>query len=122
MHGHLLCAAGGRRQNPIRADQLRCATGVSMFGLLDYRWPHSRVHSPRREDDREERGHTERDERPDEEERSAGLGDVAADADTLPHHVDDGDDQSEERPEEDDDVPRSPFGEQQRSVQPDDQD
>src|SRR5215468_456843 len=43
-------------------------------------------------------------------------------ADTLPHHVDDGDDQSKERPEEDDNVPRSPFGEQQRSVQPDDQD
>jgi hypothetical protein len=45
----------------------------------------------------------------------------AADADTLPHHVDGGDDQSKERPEEDDDVPRSPFGQHQRSVQPDDQ-
>jgi hypothetical protein len=50
--------------------------------------------SARREDDGEERRHAECDERPDEEEGSAGLGDVPADADTLPHHVDDGDDQS----------------------------
>src|SRR5215469_13913201 len=45
----LFVLRGGRRQNPIRADQLRRATGLSMFGLLDYRWPHSRVHSPRAE-------------------------------------------------------------------------
>jgi len=78
--------------------------------------------SAHREDDGEERGHAERDERPDEEEGSAGIGDVAADADTLPHHVDDGDAQPKERPEEDDDVPPSPFGEHQRSVQPNDKD
>jgi len=47
--GILFVMRGGRRQNPIRADQLRRATGLSMFGLLDYRWPHSRVHSPRAE-------------------------------------------------------------------------
>jgi hypothetical protein len=41
---------GGRRQNPIRADHLRRATGLSMFGLLDYRgWPGRRLHSPRAE-------------------------------------------------------------------------
>jgi hypothetical protein len=39
-----------------------------------------------------------RDDRPDEEEGSAGLGDFAAD--TLPGHVEDGDDQPKERPEE----------------------
>jgi hypothetical protein len=39
-----------RRQNPIRADHLRRATGLSMFGLLDY-WGrrHGRLHSPRAE-------------------------------------------------------------------------
>jgi len=77
MHGHLVCAArrsavadapardgmrvrqyllastGGaaaRRQNPIRADHLRRATGLFMFGLLDYRdWPiaGSTVRAPR---------------------------------------------------------------------------
>ena len=78
--------------------------------------------SARREDDGEERGHAERDERPDEEEASAGIGDAAGDADTLPLHVEDGDGQRKERPEEDDDVPGSPFGEHQRSVQPDDKD
>jgi hypothetical protein len=34
-------------------------------------------------------------------------------------HVDDGDERPKERRDEDDDVPRSPFGEHQRSVQPD---
>ena len=78
--------------------------------------------SARGEDDGEERSHAERDERPDEEEASAGIGDAAGDADTLPLHVDDGDAQQKERPEEDDDVPRSPFGEQQSSVKQDDKD
>src|SRR5271168_1711715 len=76
----------------------------------------------RREDNGEERGHGERDERPDEEEASAGIGDAAGDADTLPLHVDDGDDQQKERPEEDDEVPRSPSGEDQSSVKQDDKD
>ena len=41
---------GGCRQNPIRADHLRRATGLSVFGLLDYRgWPRRRLHSPRTE-------------------------------------------------------------------------
>ncbi len=53
---------------------------------------------------------------------SAGISDPAGDADTLPLHVDDGDGQRKERAEEHDDVPRSPFGEHQRSVQPDDGD
>src|SRR5215471_511340 len=74
----------------------------------------------RREDDGEERGHAERDGRPDEEEGSAGIGDLGAK--TRPLHVEDGNQQPKERPEEDDDVARSPFGEHQRSVQPDGQD
>ena len=37
--GILFVLRGGRRQNPIRPDQLHRATGLSMFGLLDYRWP-----------------------------------------------------------------------------------
>jgi len=41
---------------------------------------------------------------------------------TSPHHVEDGDGQPKERKEEDDDVPGSPFGEHQRSVQPNDKD
>jgi hypothetical protein len=55
--------------------------GISWFGLLDYRcWPDSEApQSARREDDGEERGHAEREERPDEEEASAGLRDLAAD-------------------------------------------
>ena len=48
--GHRSSGRGGRRQNPIRADHLRRATGLSMFGLLDYRgWPRRRLHSPRAE-------------------------------------------------------------------------
>ena len=46
--------------------------------------PSQAPQSARREDEGEERGHAERDQRPDEEEGSAGIGDVAADADTLP--------------------------------------
>src|SRR5262249_24426 len=76
--------------------------------------------SAHRENDGEERGHADRDDRPDEEEGSAGLRDLAAD--TLPHHVDDRDGQPKQRPEENDDVPRSPFGEHQGPVQPDDKD
>ena len=76
----------------------------------------------RREDNGEERGHAERDERPDEEEASAGIGDAAGDADTLPLHVDDGDKRPKERREEYYDVPRSASGEHQSSVKPNDKD
>src|SRR5579863_10344937 len=58
----------------------------------------------RREDDREQSGHAEREERPDKEEGSVGLGDRSADS--RPLHVDDGDDQLKERSEQDDDVSR----------------
>jgi hypothetical protein len=53
--------------------------------------PSQAPQSAHREDDGHERGHAERDDRPDEEEGSAGLGDFAAD--TLPRHVEDGDGQ-----------------------------
>jgi hypothetical protein len=59
--------------------------------------PSQAPQSAHRENDGDQRGHAERDDRPDEEEGSAGLGDFAAD--TLPHHVEDGDGQPEERPE-----------------------
>lgn len=72
-----------------------------------------------REDEGEDCGHLERDERPDPEEDSAGVGDPAADK-SLPNHVHDGDARSKDRSEEDYDVPGSPFGQHQRSVQPDD--
>src|SRR5215831_10283372 len=75
--------------------------------------------SARREDDGEECGHAEREECPDKKEGSAGLGDRSAYS--RPLHVDDGDEQPKERPDEDDDVPRSLSGQHQRSVQPDDQ-
>src|SRR6476646_7691923 len=66
------------------------------------------------------RGEAERDHRPDEEEASAWeFGDLRAN--TRPSHVNDGDGQPKERPEKNDDVSRSPFGERQRSIQPDDQ-
>src|SRR5262249_30642229 len=78
--------------------------------------------SARRKDEGEESDHAERDECPNEEERSARVGDATAGAHTLPAHVDDGDAQRKERQEEIDDVPRSPFDEHQRCVQPNDQD
>jgi hypothetical protein len=46
-----------------------------------------------------------RDQRPDKEEASAGIGDPAGDADTLHLHVGDGDNQRKESSEEGDDVP-----------------
>jgi hypothetical protein len=54
---YLLASTGGvaaRPADPIRADHLRRATGLSMFGLLDYRgWPRCKLHSPRAERMRE---------------------------------------------------------------------
>ncbi len=84
--------------------------------------PFQAPQSAHREDDGEDRGHAKGDDRPDEEEGSAGVGDPAAGTDTLPHHVEDGDGQPNERPEEDDDVSRSPAGKHQRSVKPNDKD
>jgi hypothetical protein len=78
--------------------------------------------SPRREDDGKESGHADGDQRPDEEEVSAGVAKAAGDAHTFPPHVGEGDDQRKEPSEEGDDVPRAPFGKHQRSVQPEDKD
>ena len=76
----------------------------------------------RREDGGEEPGRANRDERPDEEEGPAGVGDAAAGANTPPAHVHEGNDQNKEREEQVDDAPRSPFGEgeDQYCVQPED--
>ena len=95
-----------------------CWTVVGLAGPAPWQTPQS----ARREDGGEESEHADRDQRPDEKEVSAGIGEPAGDADTLPLHVDDGDDQRKERPEEHDDVPRSPFEEHERSVMQDDGD
>jgi len=78
--------------------------------------------SAQREDEGEHRSHAERVQRPDEQEGWAGLGDLAVKNASRSHHVDDRHAQPKQRPDEHDDVPRPPFGEHQRSVQPDDQD
>ncbi len=96
------------------AGSARRAFNVRIVGLLR-RASSQAPQSARREDEGEERGHFERDERPDEEEDSAGIGDVAA-GESRPPHVDDRETRRKERPDEDDDVPRSPSGEHQRSV------
>ena len=70
--------------------------------------PSQAPQSAHREDDGDERGHAERDDRPDEEEAAGGLGDLAV---MCPRHVEDGNKQPKERPEEYYDVPRSPSGE-----------
>src|SRR3990172_1423925 len=70
----------------------------------------------RRKNSGERRGHAEHKECPDEEEGFAGFADLAADEASRSLHVDDGDGQPKEPPEEDDDVSRSPFGEHQRAV------
>ncbi len=75
-----------------------------------------------REDDGERRGHAQREQRPYEEQGLRGLADRAAEKAVGSLHVDEKDDQAKERSEENDDVSRSPFGEHQRSVQPDDED
>jgi hypothetical protein len=97
-----------------------CSKDFVAFFHLPRLAPSQAPQSAHREDDGDERGHAERDDRPDEEEGSAGLGDFAADI--LPRHVEDGDDQPKERPEEYYDLPRSPFSEHKRSVKPNDKD
>lgn len=76
----------------------------------------------RREDDGEKPGHSNCNQRPNEKEMPAGMGKAAGDADALPPHVGERDDQRKESSEEGDDVPRSPFGKHKRSVKPEDKD
>lgn len=77
--------------------------------------------SARREDDGEDCGHADREERPDPEEFSAGVGDPAA-YKSYPSHVDVGNGRPKQRRDENYDVPGSPSSEHQRCVQPDDHD
>lgn len=72
-----------------------------------------------RQDQGEERCDAERDERPHKKQSSAGVDHPAADK-SCPSHVSERHDRSKQRSEQDDDVPGSPPGEHQRSVQPDD--
>ena len=104
-NGRTCGAAGKRESRYIR---------FGLPGLAPLRAPQT----ARREDNGEERGHAQRDERPDEKEASAGIGDAAGDADTFPLHVEDGGGEGNERREEDDDVSGSPFGEHQSCVKP----
>src|SRR5882762_606791 len=104
----ILIWARCRRQNLIRADHLRRATGLSMFGVVGLPGlaPLQAPQSARREDEGEDPGHAERVKRPDEQEGRAGLGDLAAKNASRSHHVDDGHARRKERPDEHDDVPR----------------
>ena len=74
-----------------------------------------------REEGGEHRGHAQREHCPYEEEGLGGLADIAAENAVGSLHVENRDEQAKERPEENDDVSRPPFGEHQRSVEPDDQ-
>ena len=86
-----------------------------MFRLFEYvDWPAEAPQSEHGEDEGEGTAYAHRDECPDKEE-SVGL------ANRMTHCVDYPHAGRRERPDEDDDVPGSPFGEHQRSVQPDDQ-
>src|SRR5579859_5460077 len=69
--------------------------------------------SEHREDDGKYPEHTEREERPKEEEASAGLRDID---DSRPPQMDYGHARRNDPSDEGDDVPRSPFGEHQRAV------
>jgi hypothetical protein len=93
--------------------------GVRVVGLPGPA-PGQAPQSAHRENRREESEHADSEQRPDEEEVSAGTAEPAGDADALSLHVDVGHDQRKERQEEHDDVARSPFGKHQRSVKPDD--
>jgi len=95
-----------------------------MFGVVGLPGPAplQAPESARREDEGEYSSHAERVKRPDEQEISVGLRELAAKNASRSHHVDDRHAQRKERSEEHDDVPRPPFGEHERSVKPKDQD
>src|SRR6185436_17662993 len=84
--------------------------------------PEAVPQSAQREEDAGDGGNADGEERPDEEEGSAGARDRAMDDPSRCPEVDVGDERSEERSEEDEDIPRSPALESQRSVGPEDHD
>src|SRR6476660_9660241 len=73
----------------------------------------------RRENRGEGANRADRDERPDEEEASRGRGDRAV---SRPLHVKNWHGRCKEPADEHDDVPESPFGERERSDEPDEED
>src|SRR5260221_676681 len=83
-------------------------------------WP--RPQSAYREDQGEHPNHAERVKRPDEQEGWTRSGNLAVKNASRSYHVEDGHAYRNDRADEHDDVPRPPFAEQQRSVQPDNQD
>src|SRR5215813_12426813 len=85
---------------------------VELLGLTPSQAPQSSL----REDSGEGGGHAEREECPDPEKDSAGVGDPATDKSGSAHVEDKG--EPKDRPEQHDDVPRSQFAEHQRYAQP----
>src|SRR5437016_5432146 len=78
------------------AKELKSFETILLSGLkvgLPRPAPRQAPQSAHREDDGEEPEHANREQRPDEKEVSAGIGEPAGDADALPHYVDVGDDQ-----------------------------
>ena len=89
---------------------------VSLHGGMRGVAPSQRPQSADRKDDREQRGHANREHRPNEEKVPAVLAQVGANSRSS--HVQDRNAQPKQRHEQDDDVPRSPTGQHDCSVQP----
>lgn len=100
-------ASHGQEHAPSSNELRRSVSDRPELSRLSGRAPLQAPHSARRENDGEGRGDAERDERPNPEEHSAGIGDPAADESRSPH-VEDEDTQPTDRAEEHDDVPRPP--------------
>ncbi len=83
--------------------------------------PRQAPESAHREDNREERDHTECEVLPRPEEGPAGVGCDPAPNKSVPHHVQYGNARSNDRSEKDDDVPGATARQHERSVHPNDQ-
>src|SRR5439155_12930290 len=103
-----------RAYRRLRQEILLSGLKVELPAPAPWQTPQS-VH---REDGGEDTQDADQEERIDEEEVSRGVRHTARNAKTLPLRVDERNDQRKEAEEEIDDIPRSSFGEHQRSVQP----
>lgn len=96
---------------------------VSEVILISFRWSAAPAKTPQshhREDKREDCGHLEREDRPDPEVNSTGVGDPAADK-SHSSHVSQRDDRAEDRAEQHDHVARATFGKHGGPKHPDNQ-
>src|SRR5579872_553434 len=119
----LLMLRGGCRRTHSGPTTSAVRQSVLKFGL----WttgggPLQAQQSAQGEDEDEHPSHAQHVKRPDKQEGWAGPGDRTAKNTSRPHHMDDRNAQRQERPDKHDDVPRPPFGQHQRSIEPDDQD